>query len=75
MQAAQFEPFLPNGTAGMLAAIPLLIGLFFGIEAAKFFAPFQSALAAAAEKASADGLTNLPALFSSWVVIRLFDAA
>ena len=34
VQAAQFEPFLPNGTAGMLAAIPLLIGLFFGIEAA-----------------------------------------
>lgn len=31
---AQFQPLLPNGTAGMLAAIPLLIGLFFGIEAA-----------------------------------------
>lgn len=34
VQAEQFAPLLPHGTAGMLAAIPLLIGLFFGIEAA-----------------------------------------
>ncbi|HEY9234821.1 MULTISPECIES: APC family permease [Phenylobacterium] len=31
---AKFQPMLPHGTGGMLAAIPLLIGLFFGIEAA-----------------------------------------
>lgn len=31
---AKFEPLLPHGAGGMLAAIPLLIGLFFGIEAA-----------------------------------------
>ncbi len=34
IQPAHFEPLLPHGTAGMLAAVPLLIGLFFGIEAA-----------------------------------------
>ena len=34
IQPAHFEPLLPQGTAGMLAAVPLLIGLFFGIEAA-----------------------------------------
>lgn len=34
IQPQSFEPLLPEGTAGMLAAVPLLIGLFFGIEAA-----------------------------------------
>lgn len=34
VEPQKFEPLLPNGTAGMLAAVPLLIGLFFGIEAA-----------------------------------------
>lgn len=34
IEPAHFEPMLPHGTAGMLAAVPLLIGLFFGIEAA-----------------------------------------
>ncbi len=34
VQAESFAPLLPHGTAGMLAAVPLLIGLFFGIEAA-----------------------------------------
>ena len=34
IEPAHFEPLLPQGTAGMLAAVPLLIGLFFGIEAA-----------------------------------------
>jgi APA family basic amino acid/polyamine antiporter len=34
VQAEHFAPFMPEGTAGMLAAVPLLIGLFFGIEAA-----------------------------------------
>ena len=29
-----FESFLPNGWSGVLSAVPLLIGLFFGIEAA-----------------------------------------
>lgn len=34
IEPANFEPLFPQGTAGMLAAVPLLIGLFFGIEAA-----------------------------------------
>jgi APA family basic amino acid/polyamine antiporter len=34
IEPTHFEPLLPQGTAGMLAAVPLLIGLFFGIEAA-----------------------------------------
>lgn len=34
MEPAAFEPFLPQGWAGVFAAIPLLVGLFFGIEAA-----------------------------------------
>lgn len=34
IEAQHFEPFLPNGWSGVLAALPLLIGLFFGIEAA-----------------------------------------
>jgi basic amino acid/polyamine antiporter, APA family len=34
VEPQKFEPLLPNGAAGMLAAVPLLIGLFFGIEAA-----------------------------------------
>ncbi|MEA1941144.1 MAG: amino acid permease [Pseudomonadota bacterium] len=29
-----FAPFLPEGWGGVLAAVPLLVGLFFGIEAA-----------------------------------------
>jgi APA family basic amino acid/polyamine antiporter len=29
-----FEPLLPHGWSGVLAAVPLLVGLFFGIEAA-----------------------------------------
>lgn len=29
-----FAPFLPDGWGGVLAAVPLLVGLFFGIEAA-----------------------------------------
>lgn len=33
-QRHAFEPFAPGGTAGILAAAPLLMGLFFGIEAA-----------------------------------------
>jgi APA family basic amino acid/polyamine antiporter len=32
--ASHFQPLLPHGGAGVLAAIPLLVGLFFGIEAA-----------------------------------------
>ncbi|MAK65110.1 MAG: amino acid permease [Maricaulis sp.] len=31
---AVFTPFMPNGWGGVLATIPLLVGLFFGIEAA-----------------------------------------
>lgn len=31
---ARLEPFLPEGPRGVLAAAPLLMGLFFGIEAA-----------------------------------------
>ena len=31
---ALFSPFLPNGWSGVLAALPLLITLFFGIESA-----------------------------------------
>jgi len=31
---AAFTPFMPHGFGGVLATIPLLIGLFFGIEAA-----------------------------------------
>lgn len=34
VEPTHFAPFMPEGTAGMLAAVPLLIGLFFGIEAA-----------------------------------------
>lgn len=34
VEPQHFEPLLPQGTAGLLAAVPLLIGLFFGIEAA-----------------------------------------
>lgn len=30
----RFSPFLPGGLGGVLATVPLLIGLFFGIEAA-----------------------------------------
>ena len=34
VQLVHFEPLLPNGLSGVLAALPLLVGLFFGIEAA-----------------------------------------
>ncbi|MGD2133443.1 MAG: APC family permease [Maricaulaceae bacterium] len=34
IDASAFTPFLPNGWGGAIAALPLLIGLFFGIEAA-----------------------------------------
>lgn len=34
IQAVNFVPFMPEGWAGVLAATPLLIGMFFGIEAA-----------------------------------------
>jgi APA family basic amino acid/polyamine antiporter len=34
VSAAHFDPFLSHGMAGVLATVPLLIGLFFGIEAA-----------------------------------------
>jgi APA family basic amino acid/polyamine antiporter len=34
IEAASFTPGLPHGWAGVFAAVPLLIGLFFGIEAA-----------------------------------------
>lgn len=34
VQQTVFTPLLPEGWAGLLAAIPLLVGLFFGIEAA-----------------------------------------
>ena len=34
VDASRFEPFAPSGSGGVLAAMPLLIGLFFGIEAA-----------------------------------------
>lgn len=33
-QAAHFEPLLPQGWHGVIAAVPLLIGLFYGIESA-----------------------------------------
>ena len=34
VQLSNFEPFLPHGWAGVLAAVPLLVSLFLGIEAA-----------------------------------------
>jgi APA family basic amino acid/polyamine antiporter len=34
VQPQAFVPFFPGGWAGALAAVPLLVGLFFGIEAA-----------------------------------------
>ena len=34
VDAQNFAPLLPQGWAGVFAAVPLLIGLFFGIEAA-----------------------------------------
>jgi basic amino acid/polyamine antiporter, APA family len=34
VEHANFEPLLTHGWSGVLAAVPLLIGLFFGIEAA-----------------------------------------
>jgi APA family basic amino acid/polyamine antiporter len=34
VSAEAFTPFLPDGWGGVLAAVPLLVGLFFGIEAA-----------------------------------------
>lgn len=34
VQAQNLAPLLPNGWTGVLAAVPLLVGLFFGIEAA-----------------------------------------
>jgi APA family basic amino acid/polyamine antiporter len=34
IDARNFEPLLPDGWSGVLAAVPLLVGLFFGIEAA-----------------------------------------
>lgn len=34
VDAQNFSPLLPQGWAGVFAAVPLLIGLFFGIEAA-----------------------------------------
>jgi len=34
IDARNFEPLLPGGWSGVLAAVPLLVGLFFGIEAA-----------------------------------------
>lgn len=33
-QAANFAPLLPQGWQGVIAAVPLLIGLFYGIESA-----------------------------------------
>lgn len=33
-QATNFEPFLPHGWVGVAASIPLLVSLFFGLEAA-----------------------------------------
>lgn len=33
-EPAAFTPFMPEGWGGVLAAVPLLVGLFFGIEAA-----------------------------------------
>ena len=33
-EPAAFTPFFPEGWSGALAAVPLLVGLFFGIEAA-----------------------------------------
>lgn len=33
-QASHLEPLLPHGWAGVIAAVPLLINLFFGIESA-----------------------------------------
>ncbi|MNK23333.1 putative amino acid permease YhdG [compost metagenome] len=34
IQRQSFVPFMPEGWVGALAAVPLLVGLFFGIEAA-----------------------------------------
>lgn len=34
VEPSHFVPFLPHGWAGVLSTVPLLIGLFFGIEAA-----------------------------------------
>jgi APA family basic amino acid/polyamine antiporter len=34
VQPQSFVPFMPEGWVGALAAVPLLVGLFFGIEAA-----------------------------------------
>jgi APA family basic amino acid/polyamine antiporter len=34
VRAVNFQPFLAHGWQGVVAAVPLLIGLFFGIEAA-----------------------------------------
>ena len=34
VRVSRLEPLFPNGVHGMVAAIPLLMGLFFGIEAA-----------------------------------------
>nr|WP_275588723.1 APC family permease [Croceicoccus hydrothermalis] len=34
VEAVRFDPLFPEGVSGMLAAAPLLMGLFFGIEAA-----------------------------------------